>query len=108
MPGKDFGSYQNPFQATVQIFNNSHLFLAILTSSLVIAPFNYYGTALTKYSSAMHRCLVDASRMCIVWLVSIIIGWETFKAQQALGYSLVMFGNLIYYKVKLINRDYKL
>ena len=74
--GEDFGSFENPFQATLQVFHNYLLFLSISTSILVIGPFNYYGTSLTKYSSAMHRCLVDASRMCIVWVTSIICKWE--------------------------------
>jgi hypothetical protein len=79
--------------------NNSKLLISVGLSTLVIGPFNYYGTNLTKYSSAMHRCLIDASRMCIVWLISIISGWEVFKPQQAFGYLFVMVGNLVYYEV---------
>jgi len=48
----------------------------------------------------MHRCLIDASRMLVVWLISIISKWEQFKAQQAIGYFFVLLGNLIYYEVK--------
>jgi len=99
VPGRDFGSWENPIQATLQLTHNMYLFSAILTSSLVIGPFNYYGTNLTKYSSAMHRCLIDASRMLVVWLISIICKWEQFKVQQAIGYTFVMIGNLIYYEV---------
>jgi hypothetical protein len=49
----------------------------------------------------MHRCLIDASRMLVVWLISIISKWEQFKAQQAIGYFFVLLGNLIYYEVKI-------
>ena len=80
--------------------NNSTLLIALLISSLVICPFNYYGTNLTKYSSAMHRCLIDASRMCVIWLISIFCGWEKFKYQQAVGYFIVIIWNIIYYKVR--------
>jgi hypothetical protein len=99
--GTDFGSYENVYQASIQILNNSKLIISVALSTLVIGPFNFYGTNLTKYSSAMHRCLVDASRMCIVWLISIASGWEIFKPQQAMGYLFVMVGNLIYYEVEL-------
>jgi len=75
------------------------LLAAILLSSIVIGPFNYYGTNLTKHSSAMHRCLIDASRMLVVWLLSIVSKWEQFKLQQAIGYFFVLVGNLIYYEV---------
>jgi hypothetical protein len=101
IPGKDFGSFENPVQATLQIMNNYTLLAAVACSALVIGPFNYFGTNLTKYSSAMHRCLVDASRMCVVWLISICCGWEHFKLQQICGYVCVMIGNLIYYQVRI-------
>ena len=101
IPGRDYGSWENPIQATLQIFHNKTLMISILCSSLVIGPFNYFGTNLTKYSSAMHRCLIDASRMCVVWLISICCGWEHFKTQQSFGYIFVLLGNLIYYEVKI-------
>lgn len=100
LPGRDFGSWENPVQATIQLGHNNYLLGAILLSSIVIGPFNYYGTNLTKYSSAMHRCLIDASRMLVVWLISILSKWEQFKVQQAFGYTFVLIGNLIYYEVK--------
>ena len=93
------GSYENPIQATEQMTHSWTLVASMFTSIIVIGPFNYFGTNLTKYSSAMHRCLIDASRMCVVWLISIISGWEHFKFQQAVGYALVIIGNLIYYQV---------
>lgn len=101
LPGRDFGSWENPIQATLQLKNNYVLFASIMCSSIVIGPFNYFGTNLTKYSSAMHRCLIDASRMLVVWFLSIIMNWESFKIQQAIGYFLVLLGNIIYYDVFL-------
>jgi len=99
IPGKDFGSFENPIQATQQVTHNWILLSSLAVSVLVIGPFNYFGTSLTKYSSAMHRCLIDASRMCVVWLISIIAGWEHFSGIQALGYLIILIGNLIYYEV---------
>jgi hypothetical protein len=99
IPGRDSGSWENPIQASVQITHNYTLLASVLCSSLVIGPFNYFGTNLTKYSSAMHRCLIDASRMCVVWIISICCGWEHFKFQQSCGYIFVLLGNLIYYEV---------
>jgi hypothetical protein len=99
IPGEDFGSAENPIQATLQLINSKEIMISVFVSSLVIAPFNYFGTSLTKYASAMHRCLVDASRMCIVWLVSMCCSWESFQSNQALGYTLILAGNLLYYGV---------
>jgi len=47
----------------------------------------------------MHRCLIDASRMCVVWLISICCSWESLKTQQILGYTFVLIGNIIYYEI---------
>lgn len=99
IPGRDFGSWENPIQATLQLKNNHLLFASIIFSSIVIGPFNYFGTNLTKYSSAMHRCLIDASRMLIVWFASILMKWEIFKIQQAIGYFFILMGNVIFYEV---------
>ena len=99
IPGKDFGSYENPFQATMQIFNNRTLLMAMLCSSLVIGPFNYYGAKITQHFSAMHRCLICASRMCVVWIFCIASGWESIRLMQVIGYTLIVFGNLIYNQV---------
>lgn len=104
IPGHDYGSYENPVQASEQIFKNTTLFFGILCTTVVIGPFNYFGTNLTKYSSAMHRCLIDASRMCVVWLISILAGWERFKIQQCMGYVCVLLGNMLYYQVNFKNK----
>ncbi len=105
LPGDDFGSAENPIQAFLQIKNNPTLLMGVLTSSVVIGPFNYYGTSLTKEASAMHRCLVDASRMCIVWFVSMCCSWETFKGTQALGYGFIILGNLLYYELLGLKKE---
>lgn len=99
LPGEDFGSAENPIQAALQIWNNSSIMISVLISVFVIGPFNYFGTSLTKEASAMHRCLVDASRMCIVWFISMCCSWESFKGIQALGYGLILIGNLFYYEL---------
>jgi len=101
IPGDDLGSAENPVQASLQIMNNSYLLLAILVSTLVIGPFNYFGTSLTKYASAMHRCLIDSSRMCIIWFIAICCSWENFTLLQSLGYFMVVLGNLVFYEIIL-------
>lgn len=107
IPGEDFGSAENPIQASLQLIHSKELIVSMLISSLVIGPFNYFGTSLTKYASAMHRCLVDASRMCIVWFVSMCCNWESFKTNQAMGYLLIIVGNLLYYGIISLGAEKK-
>jgi hypothetical protein len=108
LPGDDYGSLENPIQASLQIMNNHHLFIGMIVSSVVIGPFNYFGTNLTKYASAMHRCLIDSSRMCIVWAIAVCCQWEMFTCYQAIGYSLIMVGNLLYYSIISIDKYFEL
>lgn len=96
IPGNDFGCLENPFQAMQQIRNNYKIFLSILATCLVMGPYNYYGTNLTKHASAMHRCIIDSLRMIIIWGIAQICSWENFSAIQALGYSFVLLGNLFF------------
>mmetsp|Transcript_16575 Transcript_16575/g.17257 ORF Transcript_16575/g.17257 Transcript_16575/m.17257 type:complete len:290 (+) Transcript_16575:225-1094(+) len=104
IPGEDFGCLENPVQATLQVANNYKILLAMMISTLVMGPFNYYGTNLTKYASAMHRCLIDSSRMCIIWFIAICCSWEKFTPYQAIGYCLIMNGNLLYYEIVSIDK----
>ena len=99
MPGDDYGCLENPIQATLQIANNPKILVAIMITTLVIGPFNYFGTSLTKFSSAMHRCLIDSSRMCIIWLIAVCCSWESFTLFQGIGYGFIMMGNLLYYEI---------
>ena len=106
LPGDDMGSAENPFQALFQIKNNTVLFISIILSSFVIGPFNYFGTMLTKEASAMHRCLVDASRMCLVWFISLCCAWESFNMYQVSGYAMIILGNLLYNEILLKEEKY--
>ena len=74
------------------IYNNTNLFTAIVITALSIAPFNYFGLFITKNSSALQRCLFCTSRMVMVWLVSLVLGWENFSFLEFLGYCLLTFG----------------
>ena len=40
--------------------------IGVLVTTLVIGPFNYFGSGLTKVASASHRCTIDSMRMFFV------------------------------------------
>ncbi len=56
--------------------NNEMIFISILMSVIVMGPFNYYGSCLTKISSASHRCTIDSLRSITIWMISLTMGWE--------------------------------
>jgi len=101
LPGYSFGSLDNPIDAFTQTIFNHKLLIAFLLPMLVIGPFNYFGTSLTKYSSAMQRTLIDNSKVIIVWMISIYIKWEKVHILQIIGFVLIITGNILYFEVKL-------
>lgn len=93
------GCSDNFIYASFQISNNYKLFLAVIISSLIIGPFNYFGSGLTKMASASHRSTIDSLRMCVVWLVCVLGGFEEFRMKQMYGYGLICFGSVMYNEV---------
>lgn len=61
-------------------------------TAFCIAPFCYFGMLLTKQGSALLRCLINTSRMVVVWLLSLAFEWEQFRLLQLAGYLLLTFG----------------
>lgn len=74
------------------ICRNWNLLGAILITALCIAPFNYFGLMITKRSSALQRCMICTSRMVVVWMISMALGWENFSVMQFVGYCILTFG----------------
>ena len=96
------GCSDNFIYASCQIVNNHKLLLAIIISSVVIGPFNYFGSGLTKIASASHRSTIDSLRMCVVWLFCVLSGFEEFRYQQMYGYSLMVLGSIMYNEVIIL------
>jgi len=89
----------NSLDAVLQIGNNHFLLLAILASVCSIAFFNYFGISVTKHLSATHRTTIDATRVFLVWIVSLFIGWEKFEYLQLIGFAILLAGTLIFNEI---------
>lgn len=100
IPNFIFGFSDNFLVASYQIFHSKELFFGVMAGMFSIGPFNYFGTQLTKIASAAHRSTVCSMRMFIVWMISLIMGWESYRSQQLYGYLLMTFGVLLYNDVK--------
>lgn len=90
------GCNDNFLYATYQAMNSPYVILGIILSSLAIGPFNYFGTILTKISSAANRCTIDSLRMITVWTFCVTCSFEEFRSGQLIGYMLALFGTLLY------------
>jgi hypothetical protein len=58
--------------------------------------FNSFGLAVTRSVSATARSTIDTCRTLFIWIVSLGLGWETFKWLQVLGFALLVYFTFLY------------
>lgn len=89
----------NSLDAAYQIKNSHELLGALLLSIFSIAFLNFFGISVTKYLSATHRTTIDATRVVLVWVVSLIVHWEQFQWLQLVGFLVLMSGTSIFNEI---------
>lgn len=70
-----------------------------VTSVLImisIGGFNFFGLSITRSVSATARSIIDTSRTLFIWIVSLGLGWETFKWLQIVGFALLVYGTFLF------------
>ncbi|KAL8733047.1 MAG: hypothetical protein Q9181_003740 [Wetmoreana brouardii] len=70
-----------------------------VTSVLImisIGGFNFFGLSITRSVSATARSIIDTCRTLFIWIVSLGLGWETFKWLQILGFALLVYGTFLF------------
>jgi hypothetical protein len=58
--------------------------------------FNFFGLSVTRTVSATSRSTIDTCRTLFIWVVSLGLGWETFKWLQVLGFALLVYGTFLF------------
>ena len=73
---------------------------AVAVSSILImisiGGFNFFGLSVTRSVSATARSTIDTCRTLFIWIVSLGLGWETFKWLQILGFILLVYGTFLF------------
>ena len=73
---------------------------AVAVSSILImisiGGFNFFGLSVTRSVSATARSTIDTCRTLFIWVVSLGLGWETFKWLQILGFVLLVYGTFLF------------
>ena len=69
---------------------------------LSIGSFNVSGITTTKYASAAQRSTIDTSRTFLIWIMSLLLGLETFLPWEIPGFILLVAGTLIYNEIVII------
>lgn len=108
IPGDDVNnSYENSLDALYQMGNSPRLFCFCFLYLLSIAFYNYFGLAVTRSLTAVHRTLIDACRTMLVWGVDLVIYYafdknfgEPFDSYYGLlqidGFIFLMIGTALY------------
>lgn len=58
------------------------LYIICLGISFSIAFFNFAGISVTKEISATTRMILDSVRTVVIWIFSLIFGWQMFHYLQ--------------------------
>lgn len=61
-----------------------------------LSGFNFFGLSVTRTVSATSRSTIDTCRTLFIWLVSLALGWETFKWLQVVGFALLVYGTFLF------------
>lgn len=76
---------------------------SVAVSSLLImvsiGGFNYFGLSVTRSVSATSRSTIDTCRTLFIWVVSLGLGWETFKWLQVVGFAGLVYGTFLFNEI---------
>ncbi|KAJ9637421.1 uncharacterized protein PV06_04090 [Exophiala oligosperma] len=79
-----------------QIFTNRAIGISSLAIMVSIGGFNFFGLSVTRSISATSRSIIDTCRTLFIWLVSLGLGWESFKWLQVAGFALLVYGTFMF------------
>ncbi|KAI4866911.1 hypothetical protein F4820DRAFT_415410 [Hypoxylon rubiginosum] len=61
-----------------------------------IGGFNFFGLSVTRSVSSTARSTIDSCRTLFIWMVSLGLGWETFKWLQVAGFALLVYFTFLF------------
>ncbi len=79
-----------------QVIHHPQVYGSAIGIIFSIAAFNWFGLSVTKRISATSRSTIDTCRTFFIWMVSLSLGWESFKGIQVLGFAILICGTLVY------------
>lgn len=94
-PKGSHGMFDLP-NATSEVIGNKNLVISSVAIMISLATFNCCGLGITRSLSATSRSTVDTCRTVLIWLVSLGLGWESFRFLQLIGFAMLVYGTLIF------------
>lgn len=87
---------EDALDAFCQIGHKPLIMVALLGNTVSIAFFNFAGISVTKEISATTRMVLDSLRTLVIWVMSLLLGWEKFQGLQVLGFLVLLLGAALY------------
>ncbi|KZF22129.1 hypothetical protein L228DRAFT_230483 [Xylona heveae TC161] len=79
-----------------QMTHNRAIAVSSILIMISIGGFNFFGLSVTRTVSATSRSTIDTCRTLFIWVVSLGLGWETFKWLQVVGFALLVYGTFVF------------
>ncbi|KAK4189570.1 hypothetical protein QBC35DRAFT_138031 [Podospora australis] len=79
-----------------QFLEYRSVFVSSILIMISIGGFNFFGLSVTRSVSATSRSTIDTCRTLFIWIVSLGLGWETFKWLQVLGFVLLVYFTFLF------------
>ncbi|KAK3322275.1 hypothetical protein B0H66DRAFT_196896 [Apodospora peruviana] len=79
-----------------QFWEYRSVFISSVLIMISIGGFNFFGLSVTRSVSATSRSTIDTCRTLFIWIVSLGLGWETFKWLQVVGFVLLVYFTFLF------------
>ncbi|KAI8950840.1 hypothetical protein F4801DRAFT_590053 [Xylaria longipes] len=79
-----------------QMVENKVVLVSSFLIMISIGGFNFFGLSVTRTVSATSRSTIDTCRTLFIWIVSLGLGWETFKWLQVAGFALLVYFTFLF------------
>ncbi|TKA80634.1 hypothetical protein B0A55_01860 [Friedmanniomyces simplex] len=93
------GGYFDAREGFYEVFHIRTIGVTSLMIMVSIGGFNFFGLSVTRSISATARSTIDTCRTLFIWLVSLGLGWESFKWLQVLGFALLVYGTTLFNEI---------
>ena len=93
------GSHFDMGKGFREMIGNSTVLVSSLFIMISIGGFNYFGLSVTRSVSATSRSTIDTCRTLFIWIISLGLGWETFKWLQVLGFAGLVYGTFLFNEI---------
>ncbi|KAJ2984190.1 hypothetical protein NQ176_g138 [Zarea fungicola] len=79
-----------------QMTENSSIWITSILIMISIGGFNFFGLSVTRTVSATSRSTIDTCRTLFIWIVSLGLGWESFKGLQIVGFAMLVYATFLF------------